>query len=29
MLLTQEAAFIGTEEIDVTLIEKFLQELPE
>ena len=29
MLLTQEAAFIGTEEIDITLIEKFLQELPE
>ena len=29
MLLTQETAFIGTEEIDVTLIEKFLQELPE
>ena len=29
MLLTQETAFIGTEEIDVTLIENFLQELPE
>ena len=29
MLLTQEAAFVGTERIDVTLIEKFLQELPE
>ena len=29
MLLTQETAFVGTEEIDVTLIEKFLQELPE
>ena len=29
MLLTQEAAFVELEEIDPTLIEKFLKELPE
>ena len=29
MLLTQEAAFVELEEIDPTLIEKFLRELPE